>query len=75
MNKGFTDAKGGVDKFDGFHFAMCPDNSITTMKLSGKDLRQAVGTSKHTRSLAKRSLACRVSRRRRNSKHQYNPFR
>ena len=46
--KDLQDAKGIVNKFDDFHFAVDSDNPDTTMKLSGKDLKQAVGTPKHT---------------------------
>ena len=46
--KDLQDAKGIVNKFDEFHFAVDSNNPDTTMKLSGKDLKQAVGTPKHT---------------------------
>ena len=46
--KDLQDAKGIVDKFDDFQFAVDSSNPDTTMRLSGKEVKKAIGTAKHT---------------------------
>ncbi len=49
--KDLQDAKGLVDKFDDFQFAVDSGNPDTTMRLSGKELKGVIGTPKHTHAI------------------------
>jgi hypothetical protein len=46
--KDLQDAKGVIDKFDEMQFAVDSNSPDTTLRLSGKDLKAAIGTPKHT---------------------------
>ena len=46
--KDLQDARSVIDKFDEMQFAVDSGNPDTTLRLSGKDLKQVIGTPKHT---------------------------
>ena len=46
--KDLQDAKSVIDKFDEMQFAVDSGNPDTTLRLSGKDLKQVIGTPRHT---------------------------
>jgi hypothetical protein len=46
--KDLQDAKCVIDKFDEMQFAVDSDTPDTTLRLSGKDLKEVIGTPKHT---------------------------
>lgn len=49
--KDLQDAKGIVDRFDDFQFAVDSTNPDTTLRLSGREMKVAIGTPKHTHSI------------------------
>lgn len=49
--KDLQDAKGIVDRFDDFQFAVDSTNPDTTLRLSGREMKAAIGTPKHTHSI------------------------
>lgn len=49
--KDLQDAKGIVERFDDFQFAVDSTNPDTTLRLSGQEMKAAIGTPKHTHSI------------------------
>lgn len=49
--KGLQDAKNVIDKFGEMQFAVDSGNSDTTLRMSGKDFKQVIGTPKHTHTI------------------------
>ena len=49
--KDLQDAKGIVGLFDDFQFAVDSTNPDTTLRLSGREMKAAIGTPKHTHSI------------------------
>lgn len=49
--KDLQDAKGIVERFDDFQFAVDSTNPDTTLRLSGREMKAAIGTPKHTHSI------------------------
>lgn len=49
--KDLQDAKGIVELFDDFQFAVDSTNPDTTLRLSGREMKAAIGTPKHTHSI------------------------
>lgn len=49
--KDLQDAKGIVERFDDFQFAADSTNPDTTLRLSGREMKAAIGTPKHTHSI------------------------
>ncbi len=55
--KDLQDAKSVIDKFDVMQFAVDSGNPDTTLRLSGKDLEQVIGTPKHTHPVEEGTLS------------------
>lgn len=49
--KDLQDAKGIVERFDDFQFAVDSTNPDTTLRLSGREMKAAIGTPKHTHAI------------------------
>ena len=49
--KDLQDAKGIVERFDDFQFAVESTNPDTTLQLSGREMKAAIGTPKHTHAI------------------------
>lgn len=49
--KDSEDAKGIVERFDDFQFAVESTNPDTTLQLSGREMKAAIGTPKHTHAI------------------------
>lgn len=49
--KDLQDAQGIVERFDDFQFAVDSTNPDTTLRLSGREMKAAIGTPKHTHSI------------------------
>ena len=49
--KDLQDAKGIVERFDNFQFAVDSTNPDTTLRLSGREMKAAIGSPKHTHAI------------------------